>query len=89
MDGPASQSSVPQGPGGPAHHPGGGRASVGAPPADKRVRGQQVIPAIILNLKTQGSKYKEDNKKHPEYILNFFLSILKHVKVGLFCLLPF
>lgn len=71
MDGPTSQSAVPQGPGGPAHHPGGGRVSVGAPSADGRVRGQQVIPAIILNLKIQGST-KKTIKKNPEFILNFF-----------------
>lgn len=54
MDSPASQSSVSQGAGGPAYHPGGWRA----PPADGGVRGLQVIPAIILILKIQGSTKK-------------------------------
>lgn len=88
MDGPASQSSVLQGPGGPAHHPGGGTVSAGAPSADGKVSGQQVILAITLNLKIQTST-KKTIKKNPEYILNFVLSILKHVKVALFCLLLF
>lgn len=62
--------------------------AAGAPPADRGVHGQQVMPTIILNSKIQRSiKKTVKSIQNPSWI--FFLGILKGVKIGLCCRVPF